>query len=324
MAKWQPDNKALSGKIAVVAGATRDAGRGIAAALGECGATVICTGRTTRHAKSEYNRDETIEETAELVTKLGGTGIAYQADHLDAEQVEKLAEMIASEYGHIDLLVNDIWGAEIIKGGPSEWDKPVWEHDLDKGFRILRLAIDTHIITARYLLPLLIKKPDGLHIEVSDGNKAYNDSHYRISVFYDLAKVSVNRLAFSLGKELGEHGTTAVGITPGWMRSEIMLENFGVAEENWREAMEESPDKSQAVAPPDFILSETPRFVGRAVASLAADPNKKRWHQQTVTSAQLSKEYGFTDLDGSRPDIWTYMEEVLDGGRKGDPSQYFL
>ncbi len=316
MPDWKPKADALHGKVAVVAGATRGAGRGIAAALGECGATVICTGRTTRQAKSEYNRNETIEETAELVTELGGTGIAIQVDHLESDQVKKLAERILKDYGSIDILVNDIWGAELIKGPPPEWDKPIWEHDLDKGFRILRLAIDTHLITAFHLLPLLIKKPGGLHIEVSDGNKEYNDAHYRISVFYDLAKVSVNRLAFSLGKELADHGAVSVGMTPGWMRSEIMLEHFGVTAENWTEAMQTDPAGVRAAAPPDFILSETPRFVGRAVAALATDTNKSRWHQQTVTSGQLAREYGFTDLDGTQPNIWQYMKDFLDAGRE--------
>ena len=317
---WQPDANALRGKVALVAGATRGAGRGIATALGEVGATVICTGRTTRQMKSEYNRDETIEETAELVTELGGTGIAIQVDHLETDQVASLAERIAKEYGHLDILVNDIWGAEIIKGGPADWDKPIWEHDLDTGFRILRLAIDTHLITAYHLLPLLIKKPGGLHVEVSDGTKDYNDAHYRISVFYDLAKVSVNRLAFSLGKEIAEHGAVAVGITPGWMRSEIMLEHYGVTEDTWRTAMEPSSDGSRAVASSDFILSETPRFVGRAVASLANDPNKSKWHQQCVTAAQLAKEYGFTDIDGSRPDIFQFMKDFLDAGLEATPA----
>jgi NAD(P)-dependent dehydrogenase (short-subunit alcohol dehydrogenase family) len=296
----------LRGKIAVVAGATRGAGRGIAAALGEAGATVICTGRTTRARPSEYQRPETIEETAELVTSLGGTGIAVPVDHLDHDEVQQLAERLRSDYGHIDVLVNDIWGAEILKGGPAEWDKPIWEHDIDVGLRILRLAIDTHLVTAHRLLPLLVAQPGGLHVEVSDGTLAYNAAHYRISVFYDLAKVAVNRLAFSLGHELAPRGATAVCVTPGWLRSEIMLENFGVTEDSWREALR--PGRAAPTAPPGFALSESPRYIGRGVAAMAADPTRARWNQQSVTAGELATEYGVVDVDGSQPDSWGYVE----------------
>src|SRR5215510_11456360 len=197
--EWSPDRAALRGRVAVVAGATRGAGRGIAAALGEAGATVICTGRSTRAARSEYDRPETIEETAELVSRVGGTGIAIAVDHLDPQQVQRLAERIQREHGHIDVLVNDIWGGEKLKGGPAEWNTPIWKHDLDKGMRILRLGIDTHLITSHFLAPLLLDRPGGLLVEVSDGTAAYNAANYRISVFYDLVKVAVNRLAFSQG-----------------------------------------------------------------------------------------------------------------------------
>jgi NAD(P)-dependent dehydrogenase (short-subunit alcohol dehydrogenase family) len=314
----------LRGRIAVVAGATRGAGRGIAAALGEAGATVICTGRTSsvRPIPSDYNRSETIEETAELVTNLGGTGIAIAVDHLVAAEVKTLAERLQKDFGKIDVLVNDIWGAEILKGGPSEWNTPVWELDLAKGLRILRLAIDTHLITSKYLLPLLIspayddhgrnaRGAGGLVVEVTDGTTKYNAEHYRISVYYDLAKVSVNRLAFSLGHELAPFGATAVCVTPGWLRSEMMLENFGVAENNWRDALDPTrAERGEPVAPPDFALSESPRYVGRAIASLALDPNRKRWNQQSVSSGELARVYGFTDLDGTSPDIWQHMEET--------------
>ena len=304
---WSPDPNGLRDRVAVVAGATRGAGRGIAAALGEAGATVVCTGRssTTARLLSDYNRPETIEETAELVTALGGTGVAMPVDHLDATQVNALAQRIRSDYGHIDVLVNDIWGAEVLKGGPAEWNTPVWEHELDQGLRILRLAIDTHIITSHHLLPLLIKKPGGILIEVTDGTVDYNARNYRISVFYDLAKVAVNRLAFSQGHELESHGGTAVAVTPGWLRSEMMLEGFGVSEDNWRDAVDNDPP----TAPPDFALSESPRYVGRAVAALAADPDRARWNQRSVTSGQLAMAYGFTDIDGSQPDIWSVIDE---------------
>lgn len=306
------DRDALRGRVAVVAGATRGAGRGIAAALGEAGATVICTGRTSsvRSLKSDYDRSETIEETAELVTALGGTGIAIPMDHLVPDEVQKLSERLKNEFGSIDILVNDIWGAEVLKGGPAEWNTPVWELDLGKGLRILRLAIDTHIITSKYLLPLLISRPGGLLVEVTDGTTKYNASHYRISVYYDLAKVAVNRLAYSQGHELAPHGATAVSITPGWLRSEMMLENFGVTENNWRDALDQERAQSgQPVAPPDFALSETPRYVGRAIVSLALDPDRARWNQQSVSSGELARVYGFTDVDGSSPDIWRHMEE---------------
>jgi NAD(P)-dependent dehydrogenase (short-subunit alcohol dehydrogenase family) len=303
---WSPNPDTLRGRVAVVAGATRGAGRGIAAALGEAGATVICTGRTTRSRRSEYGRSETIEETAALVTRVGGVGIDVPVDHLDSNQVKHLADRIRRDHGHIDVLVNDIWGGELLKGGPAEWNKPIWETNLDKGLRILRLAIDTHLITSHHLLPLLVDKPGGLLVEVTDGTARYNSSHYRISVFYDLAKVAVNRLAFSQGHELAPHGATAVAITPGWLRSEMMLDNYGVDEKNWRDALR--PADGRPTAPADFALSESPRYVGRGVAAMAADPGRARWNQQSVTSGQLASEYGFNDLDGSRPDLWRDME----------------
>jgi NAD(P)-dependent dehydrogenase (short-subunit alcohol dehydrogenase family) len=301
----------------VVAGATRGAGRGIALALAEAGATVICTGRSSRSRSlaSDYpDRPETIEETAEKVSELGGTGIAHFVDHLDSTQVAGLADTIRAKHGHIDVLVNDIWGAEILKGGPPAWNKPVWEVDLEKGLRTLRLAIDTHLVTSHHLLPLLVGRPGGLLVEVTDGTRDYNAEHYRISVFYDLAKVAVNRLAWSQGHELREYGATAVALTPGWMRSELMLEAFGTNEESWRDAL-------TASAPPDFALSESPRYVGRAVVALACDPERARWNQASVSSGELAKEYGFTDIDGSRPDIWRFMAEK-ERGQAGPHSEY--
>ena len=314
MTKWYPDPDALRGRIAVVAGATRGAGRGIAAALGEAGATVICSGRSSRSRslRSDYDRPETIDETAELVTSLGGHGIAAIVDHLDANQVRRLADQIRDAHGHIDILVNDIWGAEQLKGGPPDWNKPIWQLDLEKGLRILRLAVDTHLITSYHLLPLLINRPGGLLVEVTDGTSDYNASRYRISVFYDLAKVAVNRLAFSQGHELAQHQATAVAITPGWLRSEMMLDAYEVTENNWR----------TAAAPPGFAISESPRYVGRAVVALATDPRRQRWNQQSVTSARLAAEYGFTDIDGSRPDVWRYDQAVENGDRNADPSDY--
>jgi NAD(P)-dependent dehydrogenase (short-subunit alcohol dehydrogenase family) len=312
---WAPDGNALRGRVAVVAGATRGAGRGIAAALGEAGATVVCTGRTTGSQRSEYNRSETIEETAALVTQLGGRGIAIPVDHLDAGQVKALAERTRKDHGNIDVLVNDIWGAELLKGGPADWNTPIWRHDLDKGLRILRLAIETHLVTSHYLLPLLVERPGGLLVEVTDGTADYNATRYRLSVFYDLAKVAVNRLAFSQGHELQPHGAAAVAITPGWLRSEMMLDNFGVSEENWRDALQSGGARS---APADFALSESPRYVGRAIVALASDPDRARWNQRSVSSGQLAAEYGFTDIDGSRPDIWRFIETIREPGLQGD------
>ena len=289
----------LEGRVALVSGATRGGGRGIAVALGEAGATVYATGRTTRERRSEIDRAETIEDTAELVTAAGGEGIAVAVDHLDPGQVAALVERIDSDHGRLDALVNDIWGAEHL----FEWNKPVWEHDLDRGLRLLRLAIDTHLITSHHALPLLTRRPGGLVVEVTDGTAAYNADHYRVSMFYDLAKTSVTRMAWGLAQELREHGGTAVALTPGWMRSELMLEHHGVSEDNWRDATEQSPH---------FCISETPRYVGRAVAALAADPEASRWNGESLSSGRLAQVYGFTDLDGTRPDCWRYMVEVVD------------
>ncbi|TKT75505.1 SDR family oxidoreductase [Aquamicrobium sp. LC103] len=299
----------LEGKIALVAGATRGAGRGIAVELGAAGATVYASGRTTRSRQSEYKRPETIEETAELISAAGGKGIAVQADHLVPAEVEALARRIRAEQGRLDILVNDIWGGENL----VEWHKPVWEHDLENGLRMLRLAIDTHLVTAHHALPLLIERPGGLLVEVTDGTAAYNADHYRLSPFYDLAKVAVTRMAWAHAKDLAPHGATSVSITPGWLRSEIMLETFGVSEENWRDATDKVPH---------FVISETPRFVGRAVAALAADPDRARWNGQSLSSGELAQVYGFDDLDGSRPDAWRYIREVEEPGKPADATGY--
>ena len=314
---WTPEPDGLRGKVALVAGATRGAGRGVAAALGEAGATVICTGRSSRTAtlRSDYDRAETIEETAELVDALGGAGVAIAVDHLDPAQVKALADRIREQHGRLDVLVNDIWGAEVLKGGPAEWDTPIWEHDLDKGLRILRLAVESHLVTSHHLLPLLIERPGGTLVEMTDGTTEHNATRYRISVYYDLAKTAVNRLAFSQGHEIAAHGGTAVALTPGWLRSEMMLEAFQTTEERWREA----PGVS---APPDFALSESPRFVGRGVAALASDPERSRWNQRSLTSGQLAAEYGFCDVDGSSPDIWRYIEQGREPGEDVDFADY--
>jgi NAD(P)-dependent dehydrogenase (short-subunit alcohol dehydrogenase family) len=305
------DGQPLRGRVAVVAGATRGAGRGIAAALGEAGATVVCTGRTSTFGGkvSDYDRPETIEETAALVDELGGDGVAIPVDHLEPGEVRALAHRLRGDYGAIDILVNDIWGAEVLKGAPPTWNRPIWEHDLDDGLRILRLGVDTHLITSHCLHPLLVERPGGLLVEVTDGTRAHNDANFRISVFYDLAKTAVNRLAYAHGHELQAYGATAVAVTPGWLRSEMMLDNWGVTEATWRAALEANRPDGSPTAPPGFAESESPRFVGRGVAALAADPHRARWNQHSVTSAELAREYGFTDIDGRQPDSWAQTSE---------------
>lgn len=276
--------------------------------LGAAGATVYVTGRTTRSERSEMNRPETIEETAALVDEAGGRGIAVQVDHLKPDEVSALVAQIKDEQGALHILVNDIWGATRM-----EWNKSVWESSLDYGLRTLRLAVDTHAITSHFALPLLIQTPGGLVVEVTDGTDEYNATNYRVSFFYDLAKAAVNRMAFALAHELLPYGATAVSLTPGWLRSEAMLEVYGVTESNWRDATTRSPH---------FAISESPSFVGRAVATLAQDPAVSRWNGKSLSSGQLARIYGFTDLDGSQPDAWRYITEVQDRGKPADVTGY--
>ncbi len=285
--------------IALVAGATRGAGRGIAIGLGEAGATVYCTGRGT-----SYDRPETIEETAALVTAAGGAGMAARVDHNDAAAVEALCARIRDAHGRLDVLVNDVWGGERL----FEWDTPVWEHDLANGLRLLRNAIDTHLTTSHYALPLVLEAK-GLLVEVTDGTSEYNATRYRENVFYDLAKTSVNRMAWGLAHELGPRGATAVSLTPGWLRSEMMLEAFEVTEANWRDATKLQPH---------FCISESPLYAGRAVAALANDPDVARFNGRSLSSGELAKVYGFTDVDGTRPDAWGYIVEHRDKGLPAD------
>ena len=261
-----------------------------------------------RVAPSEMNRPETIEETAELVDAAGGRGIAARVDHLLPEEVRALAARIEAEQGALHLLVNDIWGATTM-----EWNRTVWESSLEEGLRTLHRAVDTHAITSPFALPLLIRRPGGLVIEVTDGTDDYNAGHYRVSFFYDLAKAAVNRMAFALAHELRPYGATAVSLTPGWLRSEAMLAAYGVTEAHWRDGTRISPH---------FAISESPAFVGRAVAALAQDPDVARWTGQSLSSGQLARVYGFTDLDGSRPDAWRYLVEVQDAGRPADVTGY--
>ncbi|HEX5569386.1 MAG TPA: SDR family oxidoreductase [Streptomyces sp.] len=299
----------MEDRVALVAGATRGAGRAMAVELGRAGATVYATGRTTRDRASEVGRPtETIEETAELVTAAGGTGIAVPTDHLEPERVRALVERIDRDHGRLDVLVNDVWGGEHL----IDFDTSMWEIDLERGLRMLRLGVETHLITSHFALPLLIRRPGGLVVEVTDGTAEYN-RRYRGNLFYDLAKNAPIRMAFGLGRELAEHGCTAVSVTPGFLRSEQMLDHFGVTEENWRDATAKEPH---------FAIAESPVYVGRAVAALACDLDVARWNGQSLSSGQLAREYGFTDADGSQPDAWRYFVEVVHEGGAAGAEEY--
>lgn len=229
-------------------------------------------------------------------------------DHLDPQQAISLVARVEREQGQLDILINDI-GAEHF----AEFDKPLWEVDLERGLRLLRLAIDTHLITSHFALPLLIQKPGGLVVELTDGTADYNHQHYRQALIYDLAKNSIIRMAWALAQELQPHHCSVLCLTPGWLRSEMMLDSFGVSEANWQDA---------TATEPHFIISETPRYVGRAVAHLASDPDVTRWNGQSLSSGQLAKVYGFTDLDGSQPDAWRYIQEITEMGKPADPTGY--
>ncbi|MER7079412.1 NAD(P)-dependent dehydrogenase, short-chain alcohol dehydrogenase family [Saccharopolyspora kobensis] len=301
----------LHGKVALVAGATRGAGRGIAVELGAAGATVYGTGRSTRAQRSDYDRPETIEDTAELVTAAGGTGIAVQVDHTDPDQVRELIRRIEDEQGRLDVLVNDLGGEHLM-----DWDNPIlWKHDLHKGIQRLRVGIEAHMITAHFALGLLSRRPGGLVVELTDGTAEIHEEYYRsdCGAFFDIAKTSMHRLARAEGEELREFGGTAVSLTPGWLRSEMMLDHFGVTEENWRES---------ATAPEGFGIAESPAYIGRAVVALATDPDVARWNTQSLSSGFLAKTYGFTDTDGSQPDAWRYIQEVEWPGNPGSPDDY--
>ncbi|QUH02821.1 SDR family NAD(P)-dependent oxidoreductase [Saccharopolyspora erythraea] len=298
-------DKPLQGHIALVAGATRGGGRGIAVELGAAGATVYVTGRTSRAGASEMARPETIEDTADRVSAAGGTGIAVRVDHSDRSQVRALAERIATEQdGRLDVLVNAVWGGDPL----VDWEHPLWEQDLDTGIKLLRQAVETHVVTSRHALPLMVARGRGLVVEVTDGNTA----RYRGTVFYDLAKSSVIRLAQAQAAELRPHGVAAVAITPGFLRSEAVLDHFGVTEDNWRDAVSQDPH---------FAHSETPAYLGRAVAALAADPRVMDKSGRALSTAGLYPEYGFTDADGTQPDFAAYWAVALQNefGPLGEP-----
>ena len=301
-------NQPLLGKVAIVAGATRGAGRGIATMLGEAGATVICTGRSTAGNPSPIGRPETIEETASLVDGAGGRGIAIRTDHADVAAVEAMCAQVMDEHGHIDILVNDIGGE-----GMSDW-KPVWEADLDAGLALIDTAVVTHIITSRVVAPHMVARGSGLIVEVTDGDHA----GYRGAFFYDLAKNQAIRLAFAMASDLGSRGVTALAVTPGFLRSEAMLDNFGVTEDNWTDVTERG-----------FSESETPCYVGRAVAALAADERVAEKAGGVYASWELAKEYGFTDIDGRQPDWWGFVRSSIgrileQGGPQDDDERYWV
>lgn len=285
----------LAGRVALVAGATRGTGRGIARALGEAGAIVYCSGRSVRGNPATPGRAETIEETAEMVTALGGVGVAVRADHTEPAQVRALVDRIRDERGGLDILVNDVWGGDDL----TQWGKPLWEHSLDDGLLMQRRAVHSHIITSHEAIPLMLDRANALLVEVTDG---VTDG-YRGNVFYDLAKVSVIRLAVALGYELRDRDVTAVAVSPGFLRSERMLELFGVTEATWRDHIARDPNWAE---------SETPLFVGRGIAALAADPNHWRFSGMALTSWDLGERYHVVDADGRQPHWGRWIETATD------------
>src|ERR1700688_3803463 len=260
--------KVLRGKIALVAGATRGAGRGIAIALGEAGATVYCTGRSSRRRSRGRpptpGRPETIEETAELVTAAGGRGIAVRVDHTKPADVKKLVAAIKRRHQGLDILVNDVWGGDVL----TEFGKTFWTVNLDNGLRMLRQAIHSHIITSHYAVPLMLGRGRGIIFEITDGDAFY----YRGNIFYDLVKISVIRLAFAMARELRKRDIVSVALTPGFLRSERVLEHFGVSEATWKDVGKKKDQdlnsKNQNDSPRDFLVSESPRYIGRAIVAL--------------------------------------------------------
>ena len=287
----------LTGRVALVAGATRGAGRGIAVELARAGAFVYATGRSSRTAgRSEINRPETIEETGDLITDAGGEGAALVVDHEDQAAVARLVRRIEDDHGRLDVLINDIFGGDRY----AQFDKPLWQHDLTGGLRMLRMGVDTHLVTAATAIPLLLRSDGGLLVEMTDGTSQFN-AKYRegVGFYYDLVKANVDRIVKGLAAELKDQPVTALGVTPGWLRSENMLDNFGVSESNWRDACGDVPG---------FAISESPTYVARGVAALAGDEQVSRFAGHILTSRQLADTYALTDADGSRPDCWGYID----------------
>lgn len=306
-----PTEQPLAGRVALVDGATRGAGRAIAVELARAGAYVYATGRSSRTlGRSDMDRPETIEETGDLIRAAGGVGAAVRVDHADANAVAELTRRIDAERGRLDVLVNDIFG-----GHPhSQWDKKLWEHDLDHGFTMLRNGVGAHLITCAKALPLMLRSGGGLIVEMTDGTSEYNRAFRRnVGFYYDLVKANVARITLGLAAELEDLPVAAVAVTPGWMRSEQMLEKFGVSESTWRDALKEAPH---------FCISETPTYVARGIVALASDPRVKRWSGRVLSSADLARQYGVTDVDGSQPDCWRYTADVDERGRPADATGY--
>ncbi|GAA1164539.1 SDR family oxidoreductase [Nesterenkonia sandarakina] len=300
-----PHHPDLSGRVALVTGATRGAGRAIARELAASGALTYCTGRSTPEAPSDYGRPETVAETARLINDAGGIAHPVIVDHLEIEAVRALIARIDAEQGRLDILINDIGGEAYVQFG-----KTLWDYDLDAGKKLFDTGFTTHLNTSHAALPLLIRHPGGVVVEVTDGTRSYNASHFRESVFHDLTKTAVDRLAFAQGHELAAHGGTAVSVSPGWLRSEMMLEGFGVTEQTWRAAAEANRGRTDVVPPYEFVISETPAMLARGVAALAADPARERWNTLSTSSYELAQHYGLTDIDGSRPDAWSFITQL--------------
>ncbi|MGH7562516.1 MAG: SDR family oxidoreductase [Gemmatimonadales bacterium] len=285
----------LAGRIAVVAGATRGAGRGIARGLGEAGATVYCTGRSIQGAPSPYGRPETIEETAELVTAAGGRGIAVRVDHGVETEVAALFRRVVRESKRLDILVNTVAGED-----PTfAWNKRFWETDVEGTIGLLRQTFFTHVITAKHAAPLMMKRKAGLIVEVTDRD---GFGYGRMGFNHDLVKATVMRFGHVMAEEMRSTQVAAFSVMPGYLRSETMLQHFGVTEAAWREGI--TKDRF-------FAGSESPLYIGRAIAAAAADPDRRRWSGEAVSSAELAKHYGVTDVDGSQPDIKAFFSEHL-------------
>jgi NAD(P)-dependent dehydrogenase (short-subunit alcohol dehydrogenase family) len=300
----QEPERPLAGKVALVAGATRGAGRAIAVELARSGAFVYATGRSSRvTGRSELDRPETIEETGELMERAGGAGKALRVDHLEPDEVGELVGQIEEEQGRLDVLANDIFGGDRY----AQWDKKLWEHDLAGGMRMLRMGVDTHLITSAKALPLILHGDGGLVVEMTDGTSEFNANFRQgVGFYYDLVKASVERITIGLTAELADTNCTAVAVTPGWLRSEKMLDNFDVTEETWRNALERVPH---------FCSSESPTYVARGIVALASDPDVSRYAGRVVSSAELARTYGVTDVDGTQPDCWRYLIEIQLPGR---------
>jgi NAD(P)-dependent dehydrogenase (short-subunit alcohol dehydrogenase family) len=317
MSEPTPASSQLSGKVALVAGATRGAGRAIAIELARAGAYVYATGRSSRQTgPSEIERPETIDETGEMMLAAGGTGVALRVDHLEPDEVTGLVARVEAEQGKLDVLVNDIFGGDRY----GQFDRKLWEHDLAGGLRMLRMGIDTHLITASKAIPLMLAgiasgaSSHGLVVEMTDGTSEYNKNYREgVGFYYDLVKAAVERITIGLTAELAATAVTAVAVTPGWLRSEAMLENYGVTEPTWSDAIAKEPH---------FCISESPYFVGRGIAALAGDPGLASHAGRVLTSHDLAMAYGITDSDGSQPDCWRYVVEVQDTGKPAAEAGY--